>query len=198
MRSRSIVYSFLALFVLIGLFIWLWPSGKPHKPHTAPSAPALQPLPEYADTGSEVSLAQDGIVNGDEMHRTIWITVSSVIRRIDIVQGYGGTVIDTHSFNNTGDAYTVFLKAINYYGFLSKQPKPTVPADPDGQCPLGFRYIYKLTQDAGDLFTAWTSTCGTAAGNSTGNSSNLLTLFRDQIPDYFQLVKDVNLSAIKP
>ncbi len=176
---------------LIVILIWIF-SGSPKKPQTQTANP-LKSLPDYADTNSEVSLTTDGIVNGDDIHRAIRITVSNTSRVLDIVQGYSDTVIEKYTFSNTPDAYSVFLKAINNYGFLTQIPKTKLSDDSSGQCPLGFRYIYNLSQEGGDIFTAWSSTCST--GNSNGNSSNLLTLFQNQITNYDKLVQHVNLSA---
>ena len=192
MRLSRIIMALVGVIFLIIILILLF-GGGPEKPRRSQNGAILKPLPDYADTSSEVSLTNDGIVNGDDIHRSIRITVSNTTRVLDIVQGYSDTVIDKHTFSNTPDAYSVFLKAINTYGFLSKNPKATVPANPDGQCPLGFRYIYKLSDDSGDLFMAWNSSCN--AGNSNGDSFNLLTLFQDQITDYNKLTQNVNLSA---
>ena len=191
MRISRIILALLGVIFLIIIIVLLF-GGGPEKPRTTLGV-VLKPLPDYADTNSEVSLTNDGIVNGDDIHRSIRITVSNDTRILDIIQGYSDTVIDKHTFSNTPDAYSVFLKAINTYGFLSKNAKARVPANPDGQCPLGFRYIYKLSQDGGDIFTAWSSSCNT--GNSSGVSFNLLTLFQNQITDYNKLVQKVNLSA---
>ncbi len=191
MRISRIIWATVGVILIIVLLIWIF-SGSPKKPQTSRTNP-LKSLPDYADTNSEVSLTNDGIVNGDDIHRSIRITVSNSTRVLDVIQGYSDNVIDEHTFSNTSDAYSVFLKAINNYGFSTKIPKTKVSDDSSGQCPLGFRYIYNLSQDGGNLFTAWSSTCGT--GNSNGNSSNLLTLFQNQITDYDKLVQHVNLSA---
>jgi len=156
----------------------------------------LKPLPDYAETNATVSFTRQGIVNGDEMHRAIRITVSANQRTLDVLQGYNPRVISSKTFVNNQEAYSVFLKSINNYGFLAKTKNPKVGAEPAGYCPLGFRYVYDLSQDGADLSHLWSSTCGKAIGNSTASASNVSTLFQRQIPDYNTLVADVNLSAI--
>jgi hypothetical protein len=155
----------------------------------------LKPLADYAETDATTSFTVDGIVNGDEMHRSIRITISSNQREVDVLQGYNPQVILSKTFVNNQEAYTVFLKSIGNSGFLAKNKKSRAPADPAGQCPLGFRYIFNLNQDGDDLSNLWTSSCGTAVGNWGGGLTTVQTLFQDQIPDYETLTGQVNLSA---
>jgi hypothetical protein len=152
----------------------------------------IQPLPDYAATDATVSMTTDGIVNGDEIHRQIRITVSQTQRTLDVLQGYNGQVILTKNFVNNQEAYFVFLKSLNNSGFLAKSKKK-VSSDERGVCPLGYRYIFDLNGDDGDLSRLWTTSC--AVGNWGGSLETVQTLFRDQIPDYSTLTGQVNLEA---
>jgi hypothetical protein len=130
------------------------------------------------------------------MHRAIRITVSANQRQIDVLQGYNPRVISSKTFVNNQEAYTVFLKSIDKVGFLAKVKKPKVTADEAGYCPLGFRYVYTLTDDDGDdLSRTWASTCGKNVATSAGVTSTINVLFQNQIPDYRTFVNNVNLSA---
>jgi hypothetical protein len=154
-------------------------------------------LPEYVDTTAAVSMTTDGIVNGDDMHRQIRVTIAQDRRVVEVIQGYSGQVIDSHSFYNTRDAFSVFLKSINNAGFLAKRKNSKAPADPAGQCALGFRYIFVLNNEGEDVSDLWTSSCGTNTGNWGGAITTTQTLFRNQIPDYSTLVSNVNLEATR-
>ena len=160
-----------------------------------PVGQQLNPLPDYAGTNATVSFTTDGIVNADELHRSIRITVSNSQMTLDVLQGYNPRVIQSKSYQNNQEAYTVFLKAINSYGFLAKYKTPKVSSDERGQCPLGYRYILDLNQDGDDLSRAWGSTCGSKIGTSSGAISTLRQLFENQIPDYDKLVGQVNLGS---
>jgi hypothetical protein len=155
----------------------------------------IKPLPDYAETDASVSFTVDGIVNGDEMHRSIRITISANQREVDVLQGYNPQVIQNKTFLNNQEAYTVFLKAINNYGFLAKSKNLRIPASESGQCPLGFRYVLDLNQDGDDLVRTWASTCGQTVGDSKAAISVIQQLFQNQIPSYNSLVGNVNLSA---
>ncbi|HZP55438.1 MAG TPA: hypothetical protein VFB03_01570 [Candidatus Saccharimonadales bacterium] len=194
---RRLFFGFLAFIILLFLIIWLWPHS-PKKPQTVPTGVVLQPLPDYAQYNSSVSLISDGIINGNELHRAIRISVDNNLRTVDVLQGYNYAVIDSHSFANTPEAYSTFLRSISNFGFLAKQPHPKVSDDPAGQCPLGTRYLYRLTKDDNELFSSWSSSCGSAVGTSAAGTSSLLTLFQRQIPDYSKLTSKVSLSLTSP
>lgn len=167
--------------------------GGHKKPATTEQT--IKPLPDYADTNATVSFTTDGIVNGDDMHRSIRITISANQRQLDVLQGYNPRVISSKTFVNNQEAYSVFLKSIANVGFLAKSKNTSLPANSAGLCPLGFRYIYVLNEDGNELSNLWSSTCGSKSGTSAAITSTLNTLFKYQIPNYSNLVSAVNLSA---
>lgn len=120
MYFGRIFFGFLAFMAFIIIMVVIFGGGKKQP---TPSGPVLKPLPEYASTTAAVSFTTDGIVNGDELHRSIRITVSANQRELDVLQGYNPQVISSKTFTNNQDAYTVFLKAINNSNFLAKQKK---------------------------------------------------------------------------
>jgi hypothetical protein len=180
------------VFLIIILVIF----GHGGKKPTTPTV-ALKPLGDYAETDASVSFTTDGIVNADSLHRSIRITISANQTEVDVLQGYNPQVIQTKVFENNQEAYTVFLKSIANYGFLAKSKSTKIPANEQGFCPLGFRYILDLNQDGEDLSRTWASTCGKSVGNSLANVTTVQQLFRDQIPDYQTLVNQVDLSATR-
>lgn len=179
---------FLLLIVLGLIFIF---SGHKKSPTSTKNTPVVLSLPEYAPTDASVSMTTDGIVNGEDAHRAIRITVNRDSRVIDIIQGYSGRVIDSHTYSNTEDGYAVFLKSLNNAGFMTKVKKPTVPDDPRGYCADGQRTILKLEKNTDSLSNLWTSTC--SLGNFGGNIDLIVELFRAQITDYDNLTANVEL-----
>jgi hypothetical protein len=182
---------FLGFVLFIVLLVVLLTRG--HKPPAQPMH--VMTLPEYANTTATVSMTTDGIVNGDDMHRQIRVTIAQDRRVLEVIQGYSGRVIDSHTFYNTHDAFSVFLKSINNTGFTAKQKKSRAPASETGQCPLGFRYVFDLNNEGEDVTRLWTTSCGTNTGNWGGSLESVQTLFDDQIPNYSTLVGNVNLEA---
>jgi hypothetical protein len=190
MSLGRIILILVGFIIFLAILLNLFTGGK--KP--TPVNP-VKPLPEYAATDATVSFTIDGIVNGDELHRAIRITISSNQRTMDVLQGYNPSVIQSKSFVNNQEAYDVFLRAMANSGFLVKIKNSKAPTDERGLCPLGFRYILDLNQDGDDLSRLWASSCGRSVGNSAAAIPTISQLFQDQIPNYPNLVGQVNLSA---
>ncbi|MBX4201651.1 hypothetical protein KW803_02020 [Candidatus Saccharibacteria bacterium] len=192
MTPGRLILAVIGIFIFMVILVALLFGGN-KKPATP--GEALKPLPDYADTNATVSFTTDGIINGDEMHRGIRITVSANQRSLDVLQGYNPRVIQSQTFVNNQEAYKVFLTAIANAGFLTKSKKVPATAVETGQCPLGFRYNYTLQDTGNDLSNLWSTSCGSKTGTSGGSTSLLSTLFQRQIPNYSNLVSNVNLSA---
>ena len=190
---RSGVLGVAVVILIILGFLLILTGGHGKKPATN-TGPAVMALPDYADTDATTTLTIDGIVNGDEDHRAIRITVGADQRELDIIQGYSGHVLSTKTFYNTPQAYGVFLRSINDEGFLTRLKNSKSPNDERGQCPLGNRYIFELDQEGDTLSRLWASDCGATTGTFGGQTSQLQELFQDQIPGYNDLTGDVNLS----
>jgi hypothetical protein len=186
-----VILGLIGFIVFIAILINLFTGGKPAPVNTV----SVKPLPEYAATDATVSFTIDGIVNGDELHRAIRITISSNQRTMDVLQGYNPSVIQSKSFVNNQEAYDVFLRSIANSGFLVKTKNSKAVSDERGLCPLGFRYILDLNQDGDDLSRLWASSCGSKIGNSAGSIPTITELFQAQIPNYDSLVSHVDLSA---
>jgi len=187
--NRFFIAAGLALLLfVIGLIILLGGGSKPK-----PTTQQLKPLQNYSSTNAQVSMTTDGIINGQDIHRQIVITVDQYARTLQIVKGYNGQVISTKTFDNNDTAYNVFLTSIKNAGFLVVNKRAKNLSDV-GQCPLGFRNIFELNDGGDQLSHLWSSTCG-KTGTLGGNSSLLQNLFQAQITNYNELVSDVNLSA---
>jgi len=185
MRYFIAFVAFLLLIVLGLIFVFSHHSA-PKKP-----APIILTLPDYADRNSSVSMTIDGIVNGDDAHRAIRVTVNRDSRTLDIIQGYSGRVIDTHTFANTKDAYDVFLRALNTAGFTTRLKKTTAPNDSRGLCPEGTRDIFNLSDNGDIVSNLWSSTC--SIGTFGGNPDVAQNLFQRQITGYDDLTGSVEL-----
>lgn len=187
MRRYFIALGVVFLLVIL-LVILLFRGGE--KP---PTGPTVLPLNEYAfDNTSAVTYTQRGRINGDDVHRNIVITVTSDERKINIIQGYQGNVINTQTYSNNQDAYEQFLYALKQAGFLTKKKEIKVD-DPNGRCSTGILYYYTLSQDFNDLSSLWSGNCSKEIGTFGGNNTLIKTLFQAQITDYSKITSGVSL-----
>lgn len=148
-------------------------------------------LTDYARSGTRVVLTQEGIINGSDKHRAIRVTISENLRKIEIIQGYEGKVINSASYANDPSAYDAFLHALASANFITEAKNVKV-GDEKGACPTGLRYGYNLEDGSGTVKHLWSTSCG-GAGNFAGNPSLARQLFRQQIPDYTKLTSGVSL-----
>lgn len=191
---NKIFFAIVGFILLMIIIVIILASGGEKKP--AQTGVTLKSLPNYSQTGATVSLTTQGIVNGEDIHRSIRIIVGANERTIQVISGYNNQVISSQVFPNSEEAYDVFLRSLAGMGFLTRsKEKPPVADNENGYCPLGRRYIYELNQGADELSRLWSSTCGVKVGTFGGSASGTQTLFQRQITNYNQIVSDVNLSA---
>lgn len=184
-----IAFGAVFLLMIIGIILIFSGGGGEQKPPEE----RIKPLPEYSSTFAETSMTIRGQINGEDVHREIRITVGQFQRRLDIISGYSGNIIQTQTFANSSDAYAEFLAAINGAGFLLEQKRPPAQADPLGKCPLGQLYEFELNDSGEELSYLWGSSCGNSIGTLKGRSGTLQQLFKAQITDYGKLTSGIQL-----
>lgn len=132
-----------------------------------------------------------GPITAESDHNEIDITVSNSQATIDIIQGYDGNVINSKSYPMTENGYSEFLASLQKAGY-SEGDTQADKKNSEGYCPTGDRYIFTAHDNSNTLQQFWATSCG---GTKTyrGNLSQTLDLFQAQIPDYSDLVNDLNL-----
>ena len=182
MRAARQITIFLIFVVgIIVILSLLFGGSKGSKKNPAPSFDLLK----YSTRDSKVVAITDGLINGDDEHRAIRITVDRNTRRIDVIQGYQGTIIATKSYDNNQKAYDEFMHALAKTGF-GKTRKTTVPSE-DGVCATGRRYVFEVIDNNDSVSRTWTANC--IKGNTIAVPTKVTNLFRNQITDYDQVIK---------
>lgn len=180
---------FFGFLVTVGLVILLivliFSGGSSKKPSSVPHPQKLSP---YATTDAFVRMTIDGPVTAPQDHKITRVTVNNKIIRFEKLVGYDGQVVDTHTFANTLNSYTVFLRSLTRMGYLKGVDDETLK-DSSGYCPAGNTYNFDLNKDNKAITHYWASNCG---GTKTylGNLNSTVALFEAQIPDYDTLSAD--------
>lgn len=175
------IIGFLAVIGLALLLIILLFTGG-HKTIT-PSK--VKSLPYYANTSAQVKMIVDGPIVAPQNHNSVVITVSQYNATIDLIQGYDGNVISTRSYPNTENSFKNFLYALYYAGFSQSISSP-YPSD-IGLCSTGERYDLYLILNGNTLEHSWITSCNSYPKTFNGNLDLNVSLFNDQIPDYYSL-----------
>jgi hypothetical protein len=184
MRS-SIKYVLGFLFflaIIIGIIV-LFTGGS--KKSTDNEVTTTVSLADHVETAKVVYTIDGGIV-GDDMHRSIRISVDKNNRTIEIIKGYQGSVEKRQVFSNNSTAFDVFMRSIDRAGFATKRASKLT--DERGVCQDGLRYVYEVV-DTTYPSRLWSTSCTSLPGTLGGNSTSLEKLFKNQIPEYSQLVE---------
>jgi hypothetical protein len=178
---------FIAVIVLVILtFVLIWRGFGGDDPAEMPA-----PLTEYANTTAAMRFTIIGEVNAEQEHRAVRITVSRSEARLEVLEGYQRALGEARSYPSNQEAYATFLRALDLQGFDQGVDDPE-RADYRGYCPEGNRYLYEIVDGTNIIQQYWSTSCGDA-GTFAGSPNAVRSLFRDQIPDYRDLTRGVQL-----
>lgn len=150
------------------------------------------PLSDYTFTTTAMRLTIDGEVNAQQEHRAIRIIVSRSESRLEVLNGYDRVLVDSKSYASNQEAYGVFLRSLDRMGYTMGDDDPDL-RDERGFCPTGRRYIYEIVDGTDVIQKFWSTSCDRDEGTFQGSASLILDLFKEQIPDYRQLTRKVDL-----
>lgn len=139
------------------------------------------PLTDYTNTSVQMQYTIDGVINADQEHQALRITVDQNEAKIEVLRGYTPAIADTKTYPSNSDAYGAFLRALDVAGY-TKGNSDSSKKDERGYCPNGFRYSFDIIDGSSTKQHYWTTSCG--GGTSKGNSNVIRSLFQQQIPDY--------------
>lgn len=188
---------FIAFLVIVGAVILF--SGGHNKGSTATVAPKTvirsTKLADYENNDSAaISWTIQGKLVGQDKRRAIRVIVTRNVRTIQVLDGYDERVENSKDYPNNPAAFATFVRALDNLSFgrerTVKQP------DERGVCPLGNRYIYRVTDGSKEVMRTWSDTCTATDGPFGGgptSPSPICTLFKAQITDYSKLTAKVVL-----
>lgn len=176
----------LAIAIIWGFVSWVSNAYQSTQPTTTEQVS----LAASADTELVARLTTSGEIVGKEDYKSIRISVSRNKRVLEIMSGYNNAVIDTRSFSNDQAAFESFLLAIEIAGFT--ESKKGANEDERGYCSSGTRTVYEALANVDAQQRLWSGSCSVKVGTFAGDVSAVEDLFEAQIPDYLELVEDVD------
>ncbi len=141
-----------------------------------------------------VSWTQQGRLVGDNERKAIRITITRSNRRVEVLDQYAERAEKTQDFTNTAEAFSAFVRALDAVSF--GRERAVRQADERGVCPLGNRFIYRLTDKSHEVMRTWSDTCTAADGPFGGGNTAaplIAQLFKAQITDYNKFIIGVQL-----
>lgn len=191
-RSRQVRFFLgvgLAVILLVVLIVIIFSHSSSNN---APQAAVPKPLAAYAtDPSAQVAMLIDGPVNAPSEHNQVQVIVSNSTTTINVFSGYDNLLKSSDNFPMSVSAFHVFLRSLEYAGYNYGSTSSNL-SQASGFCPTGDRYIFSFNADNLQLERFWTTSCG-GPHTFNGNSSLVLELFENQVPNYADLTSNLNL-----
>lgn len=184
-------YILIGALVIIGLVVIVFLSLTRPNTDGKKTTPVVV-LADFAGSNASVSYTLDGITRGNELHRSIKITITNTMRKVEVFSDYQGKIVKSQSFVNNVPSFKAFLAGLQTAGYLKKSTSIT-SENYLGQCPLGYRYIFNTDGIKDVPSILWTTSCSTSNGTFKGILDTVRQLFTNQIPGYEKFVSDVRL-----
>lgn len=151
-----------------------------------------QALVENAESNSVTVYVERG-VTADEKHYSIAMTVSAEKRTIRVLKGYQNIEDKSETLPNNIEAYRTFLQALERYNFTQSRKDESGYGWREA-CPTQKGYRFILKDQAVEEFNRWYTFCnGVRYGDYGGKVSSVYTLFRNQFPNYNEVIDDIPL-----
>lgn len=180
------------VFIILLVVLVFRRPNQPARPADQPvSTVASTSLTNLSNTSAELRYTVQGKIVSEEEHRSLRVTVSRTLRRLEVLQGYDEVVVASTDLNNTDASFATFLAALEQVGY--SKVRESAISDERGVCPEGRRYIFEISGSGQGEQRTWTSSCSSSAGTFAGNRSSVEQLFKGQIPGYNKLVSGVKL-----
>ncbi len=194
-RDSGIVRFFIGFLVVVAVVLLavllLRGGGEEERTPVSVDQPRDITISDYANRDTRVALTIEGRIVGDYEHRQIRISVDRNQRVLEVIQGFQGNVIQSQRFANNSDALEAFLFALHREGFGDY--REVEQEDVRGVCPRGKRYIFEVYEGDRLLNRLWATDCSRRLGTFGGDRGDVVRLFQDQITDYNQLTRGVQL-----
>ncbi|MEI8187424.1 MAG: hypothetical protein WCG30_00575 [Candidatus Saccharibacteria bacterium] len=142
------------------------------------------------NTPVDIRFVKDGIINNNNLHRSISITVNKDNINMTIFQGYEGNVIGNYNYPNNPNSYKNFLGSLGSLGYMQKRSSSYKSVN--GLCPLGLRYSYFIEKSSNNMNQdLWSTDCGN--GTMAGQIGPIQQVIQNQIPNYNVLTQNIDL-----
>lgn len=186
--------------IVIGIAIWalislgrVMFSGESSDPDTA--VPANNGKAALIDTTADrsVRMIARGPIVAEENFHSYSMTITPDSRNMTTYKGYVGQTVNSEQLGNNVQAYTQFVNALSRAKLMEGTPLTGEANDINGICATGYVYEFEVMQGTNSVQKLWTSTCKGSQGSLKASLSQVMSLFRAQIPSYSKLVDQIDL-----
>lgn len=172
--------------VSLGRFLFS-PSG------VAPTIDTSRETLLSTNAGHAVRMTLRGPIVANEDFRSYQITITPNSRTLTTYAGYSNKVVDQVSLPNTVKAYDEFVHALDKANLAQGRAFEGEKNNLSGICASGRLINFEIIKDNEVVKNLWTSNCKRSPGSLNASSRVLGDLFRAQIPESRELIREVKL-----
>jgi len=140
-----------------------------------------------------VRMTVRGAIVADENFRSYQVVIDPSERTLTTFSGYLDQTLDTKEYSNNAKAYEQFVYALDKANFMKGDAFTGVKDDTRGLCATGRVYEFEVLNNNSVVKRLWTTTCKGSAGSLKASTTQLESLFHNQIPDSKTALRTIDL-----
>lgn len=140
-----------------------------------------------------VTMTVRGPIVADEEFHSYNIVITPNNREVTTYNGYLDREVGKITLGNNVKSYEEFVYALDKANLAKGTELSGDRNDVRGICATGRVYEFSIVNNGSAVKTLWTSTCKGSTGSLKASTTQLTSLFLNQIPDADKLVKKVSL-----
>lgn len=148
-----------------------------------------------SDISRAVRLTVRGPIVADEKFRSYQVTISPTSRRMATYEGYLENELSSIRLDNSVRAYEEFVYALDKRRMMDGRELPEEQNDLRGVCATKKIYEYETLVNGETVKKLWTSDCDGAKGSALASTSEIVSMFLNQIPDGRSMASKAGLSS---
>ena len=140
-----------------------------------------------------VRMTVRGPIVANENFHSYTVTVAPDSRTMTTYKGYLSEQVNVSQLDNNVQAYTQLVTALSRANLMEGTPLSGDADNTDGICATGYLYEFEVLQSTNTVQKLWTTNCKGSPGSLKANLTQVVNLFRAQIPDFVKLTTEVKL-----
>jgi hypothetical protein len=140
-----------------------------------------------------VRMTVRGSIVADENFRSYQVVVNPTDRSLTTYSGYLDQPLDTKQYGNNAKAYEEFVYALDKANMMKGDAFSGDKDDTRGLCATGEVFEFEVLNGGNVVKRLWTTTCKGSTGSLKASTTQLETLFHNQIPDSRTVLRTIDL-----
>lgn len=147
-----------------------------------------------SDISRSVQVTVRGPIVADEKFRSYQINISPTQRFMATYEGYLENEIESIDLDNSVVAYEEFVFALDKRRMMDGRELPEDQNDLRGVCATKRVYEFETLVNSETVKKLWTSDCDGARGSTVASTSEIISMFLNQIPDGRKMARGAGLA----